>query len=400
MVILRRRVDDLELLIRNLSPIFAIKYEGNIDKKLLTRAFEILYIRHPVLRGRICRDPDGYLLHVDEDYSPSITELSGTVEDLLKEAPNSPHYTSGLARLIVVERERVGYIALQVNHMFFDGYGILAKLRELWEIYTALTDYSEIDVEPGKNFPPPFSKLIPNSFISISSSNDKSNIEYPNPLQRRILLTREDTELLVRAGRRFETSVHGIVCGVILVGMRTSLRPLESAPMLCYSQVNARRLVVPPIDPQETRGPGFYHKSIVPVSAGQDAISVGREVKKQLAIDVPRWMAADRLPDPRELFPESPEQRYSGIRVNNLGNVAKLAQAANVDPVDLLLLPEYEFDPGCRNVFNQSFPIFFVSTYDGRLSIRAIFPADIFSEKDLDAITSCLSAELHKASAQ
>lgn len=404
-MVLQRYLAQSELVLKDRNPIFFVEYKGILDTPALREAYGALCTRHPVLAATVTRNDNGYLLFVNDDHSPEIIfkQINGGEAELVEEAAHAPNPEFGLSRLIVAVNGRdCGRVAIQVNHMFFDGHGIQTMLRELWQIYTDLIDGRQ-DMNSSKgSLPPQPSELMSSTLSSVEVSGEDVYTRYANHIVKRIRLTTEETTLLRGAARAHRTSVHAAVCGALLVSLRHNA-PSDNDSMLCYSLLSLRERIIPPVDAKAYMGPSIYHRADVTVRKDSDPILVGDLVRKQIDVDAARQLSAYGIPGfvPWTGVPYFTPwsgvitgNRHNLISVNNAGVVSDFPHPNGLDLVDLVLLPEIEFD---KNMIKPAWPFFLVSTYRGQLSIKGVFPPDRFNEGEVDEVVDRYRLSLRKA---
>jgi hypothetical protein len=77
---LKRRLDDIETLLRNIPGTIVVEYRG--DRVALVTAFRRLAGRYPVLTGRVRSTGAVHCLEVDPDRSPQAVVLPGNEHKL------------------------------------------------------------------------------------------------------------------------------------------------------------------------------------------------------------------------------------------------------------------------------------------------------------------------------
>lgn len=418
-----RYLDALEESFRTIYFFSICRYEGTIDIGLIRTAFKKLYSRYPALVAQIIKGEDGYLIKVPSSSAAKFIELRGGERDLLSAIQYQDH-ARGLSRFVLVEGDGYGYTALQLNHAVFDGASMIAMIRELWEIYAALAEGREIDSEIAGRLPLPPSHFMEEFWNDTDRSYQKSVIPAlppldletglvdrssvgvvpSHPLHRRISLNREETSSLVNAARKAKTSVHAIVCGTIVVVLRGRGNPEEPLPMACYSTVDIRNRVVPPIGPTETALVDFRSRAQVNIRAACDPVGVGHEIKAQLDEDINRRLGSPRLPSESSGAQDCADSDFGEIHskcgrvvyVGNAGVIRRFSGLPNFGVVDFRMLGDSFVEPYIGN----QWPSCTVSTYDGVLSVEGDFPGHLFEQRDVDAVADELLRLLRKIGAE
>lgn len=381
---LQRYLDHIEAQLRNDAPPHAVEYQGQLDEEALSRAFELLCARHPVLRARIRLDDQGYLLYVPADHHPQLIVLDGdvaTLKDVTNRASDSQH---ALTEIILIRGQSRGYVALRTNHAIADGASKFAMFGELWRLYTDIINGAEIAIDSNPSLPSPPTELLKERWAGIHTIPAPQPMDIPERpiisevIGRHVHLSEEDTARLLTAARDHKTSVHAIVCGAIVVTLRALGTPTAPAPMEVVSAINLRKLVAPPVGATETTNFLSGHKATVNVSLNGHHLSTGREIKAQLDTAI-----AHRELVPLDLTPvffsavETPlEQHLARCSVSNHGVIPPFAHPTELVITDFVRPRERETP--------VSFPRYGVYTYGGRLNIGCSYPARFFTEEEVD----------------
>lgn len=391
---LERYLDPIELIGAQMKPACSVEYEGPIDADALSKAFRFLCTRYPVLRASIHRDRKGYLLHVPSTCYPELLVLTGNLTDLLREIRHPPGTEHGLFRLILMrDKEDCGHVALQVNHAVMDAGALGLIFNEFWQLYADVSDNSRISVEPTETLPLPPSELmrqrwnelgprLPDvSELNIGGTGDVHATSVASvPILQRTRLSQQDTNRLLTTARLLQTSVHAIICGAILAGLRgVSASVLQPAPMVCFSWVDLRNRVQPPIVPTDATNFGFTHRADVTVSGTADPVAIGRDIKHQLEESL-RKRSVELLP--KVMLNTPLESHLSQIFVSNAGVIATLPRPRHVRFGDFRIWPSATLQSSER----MTHSVYGVFTYDGQLEIMGIFPTHLFSNTQVNEI--------------
>lgn len=377
-------------------PAFWIEYEGHVNEDVMREAFVILFTRNPILKSTIRIDGTEYLLETHRDHQPEFVRVTGNEAELRRELRSRPHYTVSLCRLINVEGERRGYIALQVNHAFFDGPSLTAILRELWQIYVDLNSGADVSDRTERKLP-----LQPSKFMkSIWSEYDLARLgalaedsEYgipdkvevskgESPEERHVVLDRGASAALFSAARSAELSVHAIVCGAALVALRGGEDPYVPTRMECQSQVDIRGWVKPNIGPVDTGLVNFVSRVVIEVQSGAEVSVVGREIKDRLDADISTRLnrGESTLSCDTEMPPV--ERRFTQF-VLNAGRIAPYPEAKEARIVDFRIVPEETIH---SSVVPTPIPSLHTYSYGGRLSTTLRFPKLMFAYDRVEEI--------------
>lgn len=390
----RRYLDSIEVQMRNRAPSFVVEYHGHLDENVLARAFELLCSRHQVLRGRIRHDGKGYLLYVPPDHHPELIVLKGDESTLGNDVHGPWDITRGVAQLILIRGESRGFVALRADHSIVDGRSLGTMLGELWQLYANIANGSSISVDAGMSLPLSPYGLLKQRLSGLQSAPSPGIMDTPDlpdlceALGRRIRLTEEDTARLIAAARAQKTSVHALVCGAILVTLRTLGSSIEPARMVCLSHVDLRNRVTPAVGATETTNFLGLHRAEVTVPVNGSAVTVGREIKEQLDSAIARG----ELPpiDPSKfvssMVETSLEQYLALISVSNVGIIPKLARPAGLEITDFLV--------PMRPKKSVKFPSHGVYTFDKRLSVLFSYPSEFFTHEEMEQVVARITKEL------
>lgn len=390
---LQRYLDNQEAQFIPAAGMLAVEYSGHVDEEALERAFDKVCIHHPVLRARIRSVGGRLLLYVPADYRRGIEVLDGDEYTLRCVANESWDVSHAVAQLVLIRGASRGYVALRLSVSITDGGLIRAALAELWRFYTDLVNGTEVSVEPGVSLPASPIDLLQRragvrltpSLVDPTSSPDA--IEFSSPIERRVVLPDTDTTSLVNRAHQLKTSVHALLCGAVLVALRDCGRPTQPTPMVCWSPINLRSRVDPPVSATEVTSFGIRHRTELVVAKNADPVSVGREVKQQIDTAIARReLSQEPIQSPPAPVDTSLEQRLATVLVSNAGVTPRFSQPAGLTITDLLL-PQDTMTP--------LYPICAVMTYDGQLSLKFVCPSARFTNEEVENIVNDINAQLH-----
>lgn len=379
-----RYLDSYEENLKGFAVPHVIQYRGTVNQQLMGDAFRLLCQFHPVLRAHIDHDERGDLVHISPDHYPEFIVLKGGKDELWRAAYEAVYVTRTLAQLILVCDGHEGFVAFRSDHSIADGTADRAMLGELWRLYTALATGMPVPDIPELSLPMAPSLL----FYRLEGIGFRASLDLADPpgslavspaVEQLIRLGEESTARLVNWSRESETSVHGLVSGAILVALREegaeSGGPL---PMVCLSPVNLRRYATPPVGATETTNFAAHHRAVVRVARDADPTSVGRDVKAQLDASL-RDGGLDINPvrSPPPPVDTGVEQRFATTSVSNNGIVPIPDHPDDMEIVDFLL-PAYP-----KTVL---YPTHSVYTFDGKLSVRIVYPSDLFNRTEITSL--------------
>jgi hypothetical protein len=159
--------------------------------------------------------------------------------------------------------------------------------------------------------------------------------------------------------------------------------------MACLSPVDLRTRVTPPVGATDTTMFVGVHRAEVGVWPGADPVAIGLAVRGQLADAI----AARKLSIAAEVVRliATPAgsvlpQRLAMAQVSNSGVIQPgLARPGGLELVDFFMPAD---------VVLATFPIYGVYSYQGRLSIRYLFPSVIFTPEEVEEVTGRLYGHL------
>jgi phenolphthiocerol/phthiocerol/phthiodiolone dimycocerosyl transferase len=398
-VTLSRYLDKVELQLLNAAPTQFVDYEGDLDVAALRRAFTLLCQNHPVLRARIVRDDQGYLLEAPPDQEPQLDLIPGGEDEFRAAATGPWDASSGAARLLVARQESGGIVGLRADHAIIDGRSWTAHFHQLWRLYTAIAEGEEVSVETGQSLPAPPYGVLRERWSGDKTEPESSEDDEPlnrsatiQRLESRFRLSQEETSGLREAAREAGTSVHGLICGAILVAMRAQDEDAEPASMTCLTLVDLKQRIYPPVAATESANLFGIQRSELQVSSDTPVVVLAKEIKTRLDADI---AAGKVLPvDGGQLTPgaapaSSFDERFATIMVTNLGVVKAFAQPAGLRITDWRRIVQ-------NSERTPPFPMYGVYTYDGRLSVRCNCSPAAYSTDEVDRFTERTIAELRR----
>ncbi|WP_031468371.1 phthiocerol/phthiodiolone dimycocerosyl transferase family protein [Sciscionella sediminilitoris] len=393
---LRRYLDPIEEQHLGAAPTHVAEYRGAVEHRYLRQAFELLCLRHPVLRGRVETGRHGSLLYVEPGHQPEDIRTRGDYEVLLRHAFGPWNPAHAMARLIHVRENGGGFVALRIDHAIVDGHSLRAIFDELWEIYAETVRGIETSIGPGTSLPRSPQDLLAERWRSLPDRFPLAQQEDWHrvpPHQGYIRFDERDTAALLTAARDHGTTVHALIAGSVLGtqcahGSRTS----APVPMICLSPVNLRSRVIPAVTATETTALVKIHKAELAVRPDRAPYATGRELKAQLESAI----AGRELLSPAELsmvlsaLPDSPlDPRFAIAQVSNNGHVhARLERFTE---------PRFLGFSSAVDLISDAFPIYSVFTFRGELSIRYLFPSNRFSAEEVAQLTESLSGLLRSS---
>jgi hypothetical protein len=395
---LKRYLDDLEYPRAWMLPALVVEFSGDIEPKVIARAFKLLAERHPVLLGRISIDESGYLLEVPPEQLPNIMLAEGDLNTFLRQTILPLDLRRSVYRLIMAKGHGQSWLALQTTHAVADAVTLGSLMARLLSIYADLLADRHVrfvyrpilPVSPrhllterwGALYDHPDFRLRHLDIVNPDMPSDSVTMSEPQRLVT--TLSPAETSRLVAAGRKLGTSVHALLCGSLITSLRRSDRRFGSIDMTCISIVNLRDRTTPRVGSTETTNFNASHFAKFTVTRDADAVAIARQLKQQLTASID----ARRLQPPLGLLvPVSPtpkEQRISYLNVTNPGVTKPLPRVEGLEATDYFWssssLPTAISGPPL------SLPVCAVGTFGGVLSLQAAFPDDLFTYNEAEGV--------------
>lgn len=386
---LHRRLDILEKeMVLGRPQAFNIAFHGTIDVFAMNHAWNAICVRHPVLQGKIIEDSDGYALDSRPGDIPILFVCDGDENRLREEVFKPWNMEEALARLVLIRSREGGFLSLLFDHAIADATAIFSLLKKLWSLYSDILGGRDVSMKEICSLPRPPTELLRDRWGKV----DIEEIQTPDatsfervppaedqiePIHRRLHLKREETTRLRKASRAHRISIHSLLCGAILVALRGQGVGQGSALMACWSMVDLRGRVDPPISPTETTNCLAFQLSEVLV--GSDPLEVSSMVNRQIESDIARKRVSFLMSSLRASRVQTElEQHTANTSINNLRIVETFTQPSSLEITDFFITPpRYSTTP---------FPTHGASTYDGHLSIFSSYPSTLFSSEDVKTI--------------
>lgn len=394
---LQRYLDYIEIQMMNRKRSFDVEYLGSIDEDALARAFELLCRCNPVLRARIRQDDKGYLLYVLSDCEPEFIVYKCDGSPLSREPASPWDPARGVARLTLTHGEERGSVALHVDHAIVDARSLGSMLSELWRLYTDVVNGSEISIRSDVSLPAAPSHILKRRWIgSWTEGPTERGLVTPSPrgnvrkvFHQDIRLSVNDTARLIAGARANNTTMHGLICGAVLVSLRALGKSLGPEPMVCWSVVDLRDRVTPPVGARETTNFLGRHRAEVTVPIDGNPLCVGRDVKAQLDSAIERRELPPIDPSQQDVSSRTEsalEEHLAHVVVSNAGIMPLLNTPDGLTITDVVA-------PAPENT-TATFPGYVAYTYEGQLKILCIYPSDLFDDKNVDQLVRGTAEQL------
>lgn len=300
---MNRHLDQMEIPFLGHDASLVAKYEGDLDDNRLADAFALMGRMYPVLRGVVRGESTDPILAVESDSKVKFSSAAGDWASFKAAMQSNWNPRANVACLVHRRDGRSGHVGLRIDHSVADADALVTFWRSFWSVYAGgRSSISSHDVwlpsapyelleSRWNGIPPARDRLgdLWSTFDSYSISNQEvsgrnvgSSARGPERERRHIVLTEPETSRFVKRAREHGTSVHGILCGAILVAQRAVIDADGPVPMLCQSVVNLRSRVTPRVGSAETTNFDGTVSSVVELGMSADSVAVGRQVKKQL----------------------------------------------------------------------------------------------------------------------
>lgn len=397
---IQRYLDDIEIALKDHTGNIVIEYDGQVDVEAMSRAFELLFEANPVLRARITPDTKGYLLQVSSDYSPELEVFDGNGELIQKELDRPWDGSTGVTRLMLFREKVRGQLVLQVDHSVFDR-NVIGILKDLWQIYTDIVQGMEVSITPGAALPQSPYEVMRRWLPDLPAATT-SRAEPARKLVGRIMhrtdFDADQTEKIVNTARQNKLTVHGVLCGALLVAIRAQAAGAESVPLTCLSVVDIRTRINPPVDFRETANCFASHIAKVSVAPDDHPIDIGRSVVEQLssAIEHRDVLIPGIGPSRSDAQSDGPTSYLSELARSYKLDIPREERKHIIAISNGGVLPEMPSPPGIRvtdmwpssptrgYTINQNHAFL---TFNKRLHLTSLYPDTVFTEAEANEMS-------------
>jgi hypothetical protein len=383
LTVLERPLNYLELAHLDRVVIMAAEYEGELDNDALEQAFRKLCVVYPVLRAHVRGTGQDASFCVVPDYFPELLVLEDVPDVLTKIVELPWNAGESVADLVHVRGEGRGFLALRADHSIVDANGWLGMFRELLRLLADSPDVTAgnaLPAAPAELFQQRLG-LIPYDRRLFHTTGGPGLDGSAALLSGYLTLNETETEWLRRAARFYRTSVHGLVCGAILLAQRALAGGSEPARMYCVSPVDFRGRVTPPVELLDTTNFMLSYVAEADVSARTSPITVGHAVKTQMDEVLSRGEGA-RSSSP---MADSLGRNLSFALVSNLGVISDFPEPSGMSITGFRVL---------NTVDDTLFPGHYVWTYRGRLTVLYVLTSRFFSQDDADMLAREITEQL------
>ena len=394
---LKRRLDGIEAHLAGHSVTLAAEYKGKIDHYSLKQSYRRLCFKNPILMAQLRHEEGIYLFEVFPHGSPHIVSRSGDRNTLLKEADGEWSPYNELARLLHIEGDNHGYIALRADHSIVDAKALSKLLSELLEQYTAISRGDAVsEDEPWGTLPKSPSQLLASRW-----GTGNARLTYPpipsvrvgepelmEVIEKRISLSEEETARLITSARESDTTVNSVVSGAILLALKKMSQSSIEEEIICRSIIDLRKQVAPEVGATETTNFVAWHTSRITISSHDNLMNVGREVRANILNGIRNrdisLSAAAAVP---ELSSRAPERRLAMTSITNAGVITTPDMANSLEIASL-------FAARPKRLERAFFSRYAIHTMRRSLNVVGTFPSDIFNSKDATQVMDSISGLL------
>lgn len=394
---LSRQLDEFEkIFLASVSyPCDLAQYEGFLDECALTLAYNILCARHPVLCGTITKDGDDDLVCVQSYGDSRIKIVDGDEEVLVDELRALLNIRDIAAQLLVVRGDEHGFVGLCAHHALFDYGSFGAIFDQLWQLYANVLERQPIRPASNPRLPrSPVSLLKERWYAGLESSESTAPRIQRNKIKGRfteqlLTLNEDETARVSKAARENAASLHGLVCGALLVALRAEARSVSGeVSMACHSAVNLRTRVSPAVaDTEATQFDGIQ-RSDVKVASDSDFVKIGKAVKDRLDADIAMRKVVP-IHEQANFKVDTPlEKRLSQLAVSNCGALPLLAQPRG------LVIKSRVLRTFTGAEASTICPAYCVNSYNGKLQIMSGYPSNHFTGEEVERINERVVSQL------
>ncbi|GLZ29077.1 hypothetical protein Lesp02_12670 [Lentzea sp. NBRC 105346] len=358
---------------------------GGVDEGLLVKAVDVVVDGMAPLRARLGRDEHGLFLHQPEVEAPGLILGTGSVEDEL-EIPVGPE--GPLVRVALLPGAEEDIIAVGVSHSIADGRSVLAIMKEIWRVYTALVEGTEVPIIEADIPESALAGLAHWTADEVAAHVERRRAEVvrvphvpfepaigDRPEVTRMLIDRDTTARIAAGARAGGTSMHGLIAAALLLAARAEIGTCDELGFV--SSVDMRPRLVPPL-PEDAITPcsGWFFDR-VDVHGG-DPLMIARGINERLSLAVSSGVADLDLLAYEQLRVDPGFRDQTTVSMNNLGRIPapRLPRGLRMTDLRTFVSVASRFRP---DVDRDPLPAS-VLTFDGRLEISIPHRPDCFGQ--------------------
>ncbi len=384
---LMRKLDVIEEHLAGHSITLAVKYTGSINIKALKESYEQLCRKNPILLARIRHEEESgsHSFVVPNSPVPNMATYSGGRDTLMEEVNSEwlPHEV--LARLVHVEGNREGFIALRVDHSIADASALSAFLRECLDTYAKRANGEDAEMlgESRSVLPIAPSELLRSRwrtanirYPSSPSSGVVGKPELMDVIENRLRLTEKETTRLIEQTRNRGTTVNSAVSGAILLALKNMSQNDEEEEISCRTVIDLRRHVNPQVGSTETTNFVGWHTSTILLGSKDSVFDVGERVRISL-LDAVRSgsIFLSEVAAVPKLSSRAPEKRLAMTSITNAGVLYREDSVGGIEVEDM-------FGARPQRIAKAFFSRYAVHTLVGCLRVIGTFPRNQFNETE------------------
>lgn len=276
---------------------------GPLDLHALRAAADDLVDLHPVLSSRIVLPDEHYMLQLDRSLPRPRLSLDCDVNGIA-----APHpLGTPVFRIAAIKEDQDRHtLAFAVHHAICDAISVFTLGDTLWRSYTArVTGRTPQLPPPATGLPRPveehfrarFSEAELADFLSHRAARvrglspacmpTRTAPQDPEPETaahtRQLRLTADQTAQLMRAIDAAQVNLHAMACGIALRAVHAQTEtPNATRTMTCYSTIDLRRRVKPPLPRHQLVLAASAQESVLEVGPNDQPADIGRRVWEQL----------------------------------------------------------------------------------------------------------------------
>ncbi|MTD59662.1 phthiocerol/phthiodiolone dimycocerosyl transferase family protein, partial [Amycolatopsis pithecellobii] len=286
----------------------------------------------------------------------------------------------------------------RANHATLDGRHLTAVFTELWEIYTQLVNGVPVTAEPG-TLPESNHALMRDRFngmIGISPAKPDDFGELPDYtiFQHVIELDQRQSSIVLRAARGRGLTVHALLCSIVIeTQLSTLVDTSESVTCTCWSPVDLRNRVTPPVGATETTNFLAMHRTDITYTSSTPWYEIGLKLQKDLkaALNDKRLglsggtLTVDSAIDRAPANGRSLDPHLGAVSVSNYGTLPTLPT-----PGDMRITKFHSI----ADRLGTPYPNFSAFTMDGSLSVISRYRSDHYTQDEVKLLVKNTTARL------
>lgn len=380
----------------------ASRMAGPLNLDALNTAWNRLVHDNPVLTGRIGFGAGGLEL----TFEPTPPPPSVTADRV----DPAQHTTTPIAigetvsfLDVTATRDGEHWVSLVTHHAIADGILVYHWFGILWQNYTHILAGATIPVVGPVSVPAATETLLAERGVTKGSRSGAERLDgvvvYPfrepvgrgpdaDPFAQHRLVTvlsAADTAALRASAKALNETLHGLICGAVLLAERELLEPDGALPMGLISHVNIRRWLNPPADDADGTNVLGYSCAQVAVDPADDPRDIGEQILRQLHTDLKDGVVQQtclHIPDIIARWATS--GNLEPISVSNMGEFAPLPLPADLHAREFQIRGNANYAVLAGGGPPDNLPLstgrhHMVFSYNGRLNIQTIYPAAVLT---------------------